>query len=235
MQSSDDDTLFACMDIEKRYKISQEQNAIIVPQKENGSNLDKYFKQNLSSLEFISDNDDDIDKSKQSHSLDNAKETEKKNESDFEKYFEDSIIFPKSNRKNFSLASSIYEQNKISQKSLSSKAIKKDVDTISSKYSSDVTSIIKKYDDSNTKDTHKDKTCNATYDNNTTLLISSICDKEGIIISSPPLCTQDRCKLASWGLPSNILQVLYHNFTFNNTYLETYLFVFISNHLVLNM
>jgi len=230
MQSFDNDTLFACMDIEERYKISLEQNATTVLQKENGSDLDKYFKQSLSSSEFISDNNDDTNKSKQSHPPDNAKETEKKNESDFGKYFEDSIIFPKtSHRKNFSLASSICKQNKISQKSQSSyKAIKEDVNTISSKHSSDtINNIVTKYD-FDTQTTHKDKTRDARCDNiSTTLLISSTCDKEGIIISSPPLCTQDRCKLASWGLPSNILQVLYYNFIFS-TYIETYIFYFIS-------
>jgi len=230
MQSFDNDTLFACIDIEERYQISQERNATVL-QKENCSDLDKYFKQSLSSSECISDNNDDTDKSKQSHPPDNAKETEKKNESNLEKYFEDSILFPKTNhKKNFFLASSICKQNKISQKSQSSyKAMKEDVNTISSKHSSDIiNNIVRKYDDSDTQTTHKDKTRNATRDNISTLLISSICDKEGIIISSPPLCTQDRCKLASWGLPSNILQVLYYNFIFNDTYIETYTFDFIS-------
>ncbi|EZA60981.1 DNA polymerase theta [Ooceraea biroi] len=205
MQSFGNDTLFACINVERRHRISQEQSAAVV--REENSDLDKYFKQSLLFSEFVAGDDDVADKSK--HPASSPKETGEKNESDFGKYFEDSIIFSRtSGRKKISSASSILRQNGmlVSQKSWSScKARKRDVSTNNSKeHSSSIGNVGRKHD-SDAQAVRKNKVQDAVRDV-VASLISNMYNKEDNIILSPPLCTQDRCKLASWGLPSNILQ-----------------------------
>lgn len=203
------------MNVEKRHGNPQALITDAIPRDENGSDLEKYFKQSLLSSELIAAGN--RDKSKQSHPGSSAKETGKKNESDFGKYFEDSIIFPRTScrKKDFS---HLPKRNEAlsSQKSQDDpdKARRENVDRVApkEKHSSHVINVLNGRDDSNIQALQK-KACDSMEDLvRDSVAVSLISNDEEYkdVIASPPLGTQDRCKLASWGLPSNILQVLYH-------------------------
>ncbi|KAL6260260.1 hypothetical protein P5V15_007793 [Pogonomyrmex californicus] len=189
MQSFGDDTLFACINIEKSHGILQEQ-------------IKGYANKNN-------------DKPKLSDFSHDTKRIEEKNTSDFVKYFEDSIFSQIHSRKNLSSAANVLRGDKIllSQRNRSPRETsKKNVNTtdLKEKYLSD---NAEKCDKSSTQDLYKNKSNNtqdATGSSNVKISsgIFTTCDGENseFIISTPPVCTQDRCKLASWGLPPSILQ-----------------------------
>lgn len=212
MQSFGDDTLFADINVEKKCKLLREQNGDRVLQKKSDSDVSKDFKQNLP-VSKLANKDSVMDKL--SHSTHNTKGTIKQSNV---KYLEDSI-FPRINgRKNLSSALSILKGDDIlsSGKNRSPRENKGNINAISSieKYPSDVINV-KKRSKSTAQNVHKNGSYDDIYNTisgNSVAMSSSIdttCDKEiSNIILSRALCTQDRCKLASWGLPSNILQVL---------------------------
>ncbi|EFN66768.1 ATP-dependent DNA helicase HEL308 [Camponotus floridanus] len=217
MQSFGDDTLFAHISIEKKCRLLREQNGDKVLQEESGSDVSKNVKQNLPVSKFAN-KDSDVDESKLSHSTHNAKETIKQSESDFVKYFEDSILFPRINgRNNVSSASSTLKENRIlsSKTNRSPCKNKGNINAISSikKHSSNIINNVKKCDKFSAQNLHKNGSHDDIYNtiSGSSVAVSSsidsTCDKEiSNIILSRALCTQDRCKLASWGLPPNILQ-----------------------------
>lgn len=217
MQSFGDDTLFVDINIEKKCSVLQEQSGDNVLRKENGGDVGKSSKQSLLLSKFSSKNSD-VGQSKLSHSTHNTKGIIKQNESDFAKYFEDSILFPKINRsKN---VSSAYPTTLKGDKILSSERKRSPhrENKRNIKHPSDVVNSIKKCNKSNIQNLHQ----NGSHDNIDNAIsgsisiamsstnIDSTCDREisTVISLSPAVCTQDRCKLASWGLPPNILQVL---------------------------
>jgi len=219
MQSFGDDTLFAHISIEKKGRLLREQNEDKVLQEESGSDVSKNVKQNLPVSKFTN-KDSDVDKPKLSHSTHNTKGTIKPSESDFIKYFEDSILFPRINgRNNISSTSSTLKENRIlsSKTNRSPRENKGNINAISSieKHSSNIINNVKKRDKSSAQNLHKNGSHDDIYNtiSGSSVAVSSsidsTCDKEiSSIILSRALCTQDRCKLASWGLPPNILQVL---------------------------
>lgn len=219
MQSFGDDTLFADINIENKCSVLREQSGDNVLRKENGGDAGRSSKQSLLVSEFSSKGSD-VGQSKLSHSTHNTKGIIKQNESDFAKYFEDSILFRKINRsKNVSSASTTLKGDKIlsSEKKRSPRENKRNIDTNSiKKHPSDVINSIKKCNKSNTQNLQNgshDNINNATSDSSIAKSLTNIdstCDREisTVISLSPAICTQDRCKLASWGLPPNILQVL---------------------------
>lgn len=215
MQSFGDDTLFACIDIEKKHRILQRQTeGKISLQEENISDLGKYFKSDSLLSEFAN-KENYVNKPKLSDS--GAKKIEE-NASELVKYFEDSVIFPKVNsRRNLLQVPSVSRGNGLlpSQRNRSPhKTNKENVDTnLKEKHHpADNTeecdeSSIQKLCKNKSPDNTRDATSSS--DVRTSSAVSTMYDKENseFFISSPPLCTQDRCKLASWGLPPNILQV----------------------------
>ncbi|XP_012529717.2 DNA polymerase theta [Monomorium pharaonis] len=219
MQSFGDDTLLACIDVEKRHRIEQERAGDKIPlQQENVSDLGKYFTSNLL-LSELTNKVNDVDKPKLSDSgAKRAKGAE--NVSDFAKYLEDSIIFPNVNsRKNLSSDSKSSKENGLlsSQRKRSPrKTNKENVDiNLKEKLCPDTTANLRKYDKFLTPNFRKNKSPNKTQDTTSksdvrTLspAINATFNRENseFVISSPPLGTQDRCKLAEWGLPPNILQ-----------------------------
>lgn len=215
MQSFGDDTLFAHINIEKECRVLREENC---------NDVDKYSER--SSLVSKLANEDVV-KSKLSHPTYNTKEIIKQSESDFVKCFEDSIILPKINgRKNVSSTSSTLKGGKImsSQKNRSPSGNEQNINTINSteKHSPDVINSVKNRDKSSVQNCHKngsrDNMYNAMSGSSVAMSasIDTTCDREiSNIILSRALCTQERCKLASWGLPPNILQVLYCDIVFN--------------------
>jgi len=218
MQSFGDDTLFACIDIEKKHRILQEQTGDKIPLQEENSDLGKYFKSSSLLSEFTN-TENYVDKSKLSDS--GTKKIREENASDLMKYFEESILFPNVNsRRNLSSASSASKGNRLlrSQRNQSlHKTNKENVDiNLKEKHFFDTANSTKKCDKyQGFKNKSPNNTQNATNSSNIRTLstINATCDKENseFVILSPPLCTQDRCKLASWGLPPNILEVLHYN------------------------
>lgn len=221
MQSFGDDTLLACIDIEKRHQTLQKQTGgkIQELQEENVSDLDKYFKSNSLLSEFAN-TQNNVDKSRSSDS--DTKRIEKKKMYPV-KYLEDSILIPKTNsRRNLSPAFSAPKGNSLpSQKKRSPhKTNNENVDTnLKEKHRSGITNSTKKCEKFSTQGLYKNKssndTQNATSSSDVLRLsaVNSAYDEENseFVISSPPIGTQDRCKLVSWSLPPNILQVLHYN------------------------
>ncbi|XP_072765089.1 DNA polymerase theta isoform X1 [Anoplolepis gracilipes] len=214
MQSFGDDTLFADINIEKNCGVLREQNGDkgFLSREENGNDVGKNSKQNL-----LISKDSDVDKLKLSLSKRNTKRTIKQSECDL-KYFEDSLIFPKINRgKNESSASSSLKGYKIlsSEKSQNSRENIVNNNTTNSlkKHPPYVINSLKERNKSSkiTQNLHKNGSHlnipNAKSDSSVAMSpsIDSTCEMSNIILSRA-LCTQDRCKLASWGLPSIILQ-----------------------------
>ncbi|XP_014469442.1 PREDICTED: DNA polymerase theta isoform X2 [Dinoponera quadriceps] len=188
MQPFRDDTLFACLNVEKKHRILQKEN------KEFG------------------DKDNDVNKSKLSHSA-IKREILRKDESDIGKYFDDSVISLNVNSGKNS-TSNILKKDKIliSQNNRNSYKISSKNTNVNCLNKKRPFNTIKENDELNIehfqknkfRDNEKDTISNsyvATSANNCTY------DKEssGSILYLP-LCTQDRCKLGSWGLPPNILQ-----------------------------
>ncbi|XP_050459690.1 DNA polymerase theta [Cataglyphis hispanica] len=217
MKSFGDDSLFADINIENKCSVLREQNGDNVLRKENGGDVGRSSKQSLLVSEFARKGSD-MGQSKLSHSTHNTKGIIKQNESDFAKYFEDSILFPKINRsKNVSSASTTLKGDKIlsSEKKRSPRENKRNIDTNSiKKHPFDVINSIKKCNKSNTQNLQNgshDNIDNAISDSSIAKSLTNIdstCNREisTVISLSPAICTQDRCKLASWGLPPNILQ-----------------------------
>lgn len=215
MQSFDDDTLFDDINIEKKGRFLREENGDEVLQEKSGSDVSKDFKQNLP-VSKLANKDSVVDKSKLSHSTHNTKGTIKQNDV---KYLEDGVVPRINGRKNVSSASSTSKGDRIlsSGKNRSPRENKGNIDGTSSieKHPSDVINDVKKRGKSSAQNLHKNRFHDDIYNTisgSSIALSSSIdttCDKEiSSIILSRALCTQDRCKLASWGLPPNILQVL---------------------------
>ncbi|XP_067215522.1 DNA polymerase theta isoform X2 [Linepithema humile] len=215
MQSFGDDTLLACISIEKKHGILQEQNGDKVLQEENDSDLGKYFKQSLLLSEFVN-KDDDVDKSKVSRPAHSTKRRAEENKSDFAKYCEDIHSKP-DDGKHFPSTSSISKGNRIlssrkSQNSCKTSNKNVEVNYLKEKHL-DIINNVKNCDKSSDQNLYKDKSNDflqvARNDNSIGISLSSNStnDKENSdVILSRPLCTQDRCKLASWNLPPNILQ-----------------------------
>lgn len=231
MQSFGDDTLLACLDIEKRHRILPEQAESKVPlREENVSDLGEYFKSS-SLLSGFTNKENDVGESKLSNS--GAKEIEENEKtSNLVKYVEDSIIFPKLNsRRNLSSAAGASKRNQLlpSQRNrYPRKTNKENVDVnLKEKHHLGTANNTEKRDGSSAPDLCKNKSLDSTQHATsssgvkTSLAVSATYDRENseFVILSPPLCTQDRCKLASWGLPPNILQVLYVVIYLTNIYL----------------
>lgn len=219
MQSFGDDTLLACIDIEKKHQILEEQ-AEAPLQKENVSDLSKYFK-SCSLLSDFANDENDVSNPKP---LDSKGMKEGENTSELAKYFEDSIIFPKVNsRRNLSASTSGASRRNgllLSQRNRSPrKTNKENVDTnLKEKHRSGTADDTEKRDESDIHSLCKNKSPDNAQDATsssgvrTSSAVDATYDGENseFVILSPPLCTQDRCKLALWGLPPNILQVSYN-------------------------
>ncbi|XP_029175852.1 DNA polymerase theta [Nylanderia fulva] len=190
MLSFGDDTLFADINIEKNSRVLRERDGNEDSRKENNCHVGEI----------------DKDTSKLSHI--------KLSES-FVKYFEDSITFSKINgSKNASSASSISKGDTI----LSSRSPRGNKGSFKmtnsrEKHLCGVVNSGKKSDKSVQnlcKNGSHDNVCDNVVSGSSVEMSASIdttCDREiSNIILSRALCTQERCKLASWGLPSNILQ-----------------------------
>ncbi|KYN42028.1 Helicase POLQ-like protein [Trachymyrmex septentrionalis] len=215
MQSFGDDTLLACINVEKKHQILQKQTEgkIQELQEENVSDLGKYFKSNSLLSEFAN-TQNNVDKLKSSDS--ETKKIEEKKMS--VKYFEDSILFPEANsRRNLSPAFSAQKGNSLpSQKKRSPhRTNNKNVDTnLKEKHRLDITNSTKKCEKFSTQGLYKNKSSNniqnaiSSSDVIRLSAVNSTYNEENseFVISSPPIGTQDRCKLASWGLPPYILQ-----------------------------
>lgn len=228
MQSFGDDTLLACIDIEKRHRILQAESKV-PSQEENVSDLGEYFKSS-SLLSDFTNKENDVDKPKLS---DSGTKEENEKTSNVVKYVEDSIIFPKVNsRRNLSSAASASKRNRLlpSQRNrCTRKTNKENVDVnLKEKHRPGTADDTEKCDGSSTSDLCKNKSLGNTQDATsssgvkTSLAVSAKYERENseFVILSPPFCTQDRCKLVSWGLPPNILQVCYTNT------LNKYLFIY---------
>ena len=216
MQSFGDDTILACINVEKKHQILQKQTEgkIQELQEENVSDLGKYFKSNSLLSEFAN-TQNNVDKLKSSDS--ETKKIEEKKMS--VKYFEDSILFPEANsRRNLSPAFSAQKGNSLpSQKKRSPhRTNNKNVDTnLKEKHRLDITNSTKKCEKFSTQGLYKNKSSNniqnaiSSSDVIRLSAVNSTYNEENseFVISSPPIGTQDRCKLASWGLPPYILQV----------------------------
>lgn len=182
-----------------------------IPREENDSDLGGYFKQSLRLSEFTNEVNVDATKAKLSNST-NKGDTVQRDLSDLGKYFEDSIIFPRS--KNLSSNALREEQRAAWQRNRSGAS--RCVDTIASwaKQSSKTINVVKGRDELDARRPCKNE-CrdnavqNAAAVNSDTISlgIDATQDQESIVIASPPISTQDRCKLTLWGLPPNILQV----------------------------
>ncbi|XP_071632237.1 DNA polymerase theta isoform X1 [Temnothorax longispinosus] len=218
MQSFGDETLLACIDIEKRHQIPQEQAGSKAPlQEENVSDLGEYFKSS-SPLSDFTNKDNDLDKPKLSDS--GTKKIGRENASDFVKYFEDSITFPKvNNRRNLSSATGAPRRSGLlpSQRNRSPREInKKHVDnnlkekrrpgTADNKQKCDGSGIQGTLCKNKSSNNAQDATSSSGVRTSSAVNATYNSENSEFVISSPPLCTQDRCKLASWGLPPNILQ-----------------------------
>lgn len=212
MQSFGDNTLLACLNVEKKYRILQEKNEDSGLQEQSGSDLGKYFKESLLLSEF--GNEDKVNKSERPTS--SKREVARKDESDIGKYFDDSVTFINVNneRKNSLSTLSVSKKDKIlsspkisnfyktSGKNINTTYLKEKHPLNIIKESNDIEEELQK-NEFHDKENAISNSCVAT-----SSAINDTYDKEssGTILSLP-LCTQDRCKLASWGLPSNILQV----------------------------
>ncbi|XP_018400080.1 PREDICTED: DNA polymerase theta [Cyphomyrmex costatus] len=218
MQSFGDDTLLACIDIEKRHQTVQKQTEgkIQKLQEENVSDLGKYFKSSSLLSEFTNIQNN-VDKPKSFDS--GTKRIEGKKT--LIRYFEnDKILFSKANsKKNLSPAFSAPKENSflLSQNKRNPYGTNNEnVDTnLKEKHHLDITNSTKKCDKFNTRSFYKNKspnnTQNATNSNDVIRSLSAVnsaYDEENseFVILSPPIGTQDRCKLTLWGLPPNILQ-----------------------------
>ncbi|XP_011146257.1 DNA polymerase theta isoform X2 [Harpegnathos saltator] len=215
MQSFGDDTLIACLNVEKKHRILQEESRDRVLQEISDNELGKYFKHSLSLSKFGNE-DNDTNKSKLSHFASNKKEITRKDESDIGKYFENSVTFVNiDSEKNLSLASSSSKEDKnlSSQRHRSCHKISSKNANITYLNEKCLFNIIEKSDEPNieqiqknkTDDTEKNKIGNNYVTSSSAVNCTYDKESSGIILSLP-LCTQDRCKLASWGLPLNILQ-----------------------------
>ncbi|KYM80156.1 Helicase POLQ-like protein [Atta colombica] len=183
MQSFGDDTLLACINIEKKHQILQKQTEEIQElQEENISDLGEYFKSNSLLSEFAN-TQSNVDKLKSADS-DTKRKKEKK---------------------------ILLSQKKRSPRRTNNENVDSN---LKEKHRLDITNGTKKCEKFNTQSFYKNKSSNntqkATSSSDVTRLsaVNSAYDEENseFIILSPPIGTQDRCKLASWGLPPNILQ-----------------------------
>lgn len=218
MQSFGDDTLLACLNVEVKHRGTSRDGE--VSRERNISDLGKYFKHSLPLSEFMNGPND-------TSKLSNRANTEvagaRRDGSDFE----DSIIFPKVKNLKHSSDTSREDETTVSRRKNRSGAKKsRNVSAINSRGKrdpSDADNVATNSDEPDARRLRKNR-----YNNNKSRedaqdaigvnggatissfssAISATYDKENSdIIASPPLGTQDRCKLASWGLPSNILQV----------------------------
>lgn len=213
MQSFGDDTLLACIDIEKGHRILREQAGCEAPlRKGNVSDRDKRFFESCSLLSDLASDANDVDKPKPP----DGRGTGVEDAADLTKYFEDSIIFPKISgrrnlasgapRRNAGLSQSSRSSRNTSQENGASSKERRRPGTANDTEKCDGSDPCKNKSPGNAQDATsssgiKTSSINDTYDR----------ENSAFIISSPPLCTQDRCKLALWGLPPNVLQVLYYN------------------------
>ncbi|EGI59836.1 PREDICTED: DNA polymerase theta [Acromyrmex echinatior] len=214
MQSFGDDTLLACINIEKKHQTLQKQTEEIQElQEENISDLGKYFKSNSMLSEFAN-TQNNVNKLKSSDS--DTKRIEEKKTFDSVKYFEDSILFSEANsRRNLSPAFSAPKENSLppQKKRSPHRTNNENVDTnLKEKYRLDIINSTKKCEKFSTQNFYKNKSSNTQNATSSDVIrssaVNSAYDEENseFVILSPPIGTQDRCKLASWGLPPNILQ-----------------------------
>lgn len=210
MQSFGDDTLLACIDAEKRHR---GQAGCEAPLREgNVSDRGKYF-ESCSLLSGFASDANDVDKPRPPE----AKGTGVTNAPGLAEYFEDSIIFPKiSGRRNLAPASGAPKGNTgLSQPSQRNRSKpSKESRGLKGERRPGTTNDTEKCDGSGIQGLCKNISPDNAQDATSSSGIktsSAVNDTENseFIISSPPLCTQDRCKLSLWGLPPNVLQVLY--------------------------
>lgn len=219
MQSFGNDTLFTCLNVEKKYGILQKRNVDKVVQEQSNKHRNE---------------NNDVDKSK--HSTSSKRNTTGKDESDIGKYFDDSVTFLNVNsKKNLLSTSCTLEEDKILSSQRHKNFHRTSSKNINTTYSNNkCPDIIKENDNEptieqlqNNKKYTLIKSCTVT-----SSAINDIYDKENLGVTlSLPLNTQDRCKLASWGLPPNILQVLCYDIIFvmilykllQHIYIHTYI------------
>ncbi|KAL0124938.1 hypothetical protein PUN28_006657 [Cardiocondyla obscurior] len=213
MQSFGNNTLLACIDIEKRHQILQNQaESEASVREENVSDLGKYVESTLT-FSHLTSKENNMDRSALADFR--AERTADKNAI----HFEDSIILSQTNgKKKVSSVSSVLKRkgHLTSQKNRSDPKIKKKkVDiNLKEKRRAGIINSLEKYDGPNTRSLSKNKLVVNAQDatsvcsNGVSSIADSTDDRKNLdfVISSPPLCTQDRCKLASWNLPPNVLQ-----------------------------
>lgn len=223
MQSFGDETLLACLSIEKKNKTVRKHKRNTNSKEQNDNEFDNHSKHSLLFSQFESKSNN-VNKSKLLRfCTTNIERSIQGNISNIGKYFEDSITFSKINGNDLLSMSNISkghkgicsETNEQSDKTIEKNINVTDTDT-KKKHSTDSTDIInnmEKYDVyslQQNSNKSKDNMQNGTNESDiSSSIISNTSDKESsnVILSPALLCTQDRCKLASWGLPSNILQV----------------------------
>lgn len=235
MQSFGDDTLLACLNVEKKHLILRETKGNGAPREQTDSG--KYLKQNLLPSDFRAE--DNVRRIKLSHSATGKHEITRKDESDIGKYFDDSVTFVNFNSDKNSSTSSASKKEEILIRQSSEEtgnSHRTNGTSINTTYLSGKRplNIIRESDEPSTEresephDGGKDTISNSRVA--ISPVISCTYDKESSCSTlSLPLCTQDRCKLASWGLPPNILQVSYYRYTMFNRllkYIHIYIYIF---------
>ncbi|XP_046834318.1 DNA polymerase theta [Vespa crabro] len=204
-----------------RSKIKTRSSNVLSHQNE--SDLGKYFKDSISLSKNLSKSRNNL-----SNTHDNTKRIQMRNESDLGKYFKDSITlsenkfnnqfnknmileFSESNKKH---SENYIEIEKLNKDNISSESVEDENCHLKNiNFNQNNKSKLLLYDGNNSK--HLKENIKGNISNSSD--ISHCKDKTSTIIStnnnsnsstevSSQICTQDQCKLASWGLPPIILQ-----------------------------
>ncbi|XP_034194144.2 DNA polymerase theta isoform X1 [Osmia lignaria lignaria] len=217
MPSFGDNTLSACIQAEMKN----------MDNIYNGSDMEKYFKDNMSGSKLMN-NSNSIDKkshpelnSALCNSM-NIKSTLNQNNSKCEESkTRNALKFRANSKANTSSRSKIRSTTCVTRNCSSSKVGKEDVNInyLKSDISSETNTLLKQCNKSELSTLHTNSNSikisgsSRTTNNTNNLILSNsrgtinIGDKSSIIVPSVSIFnTQDRCKLASWGLPPNILQ-----------------------------
>ncbi|KAL2744065.1 DNA polymerase theta isoform X3 [Vespula maculifrons] len=190
---------------------------------QNESDLGKYFEDSISLLKNVSKSHRNI-----SNTLGNTKKIQMRNESDLGKYFKDTITFSESNFKSqytknmileFSESNKKHLKNytdieKVNKKNISSENIEHEncnLKNINFNQRSKSKPLLYDKDNSNhpkqnIRENISNNSDRSHYKHKTSTIISTNNNSNSSIEISPDICTQDQCKLASWGLPPIILQ-----------------------------
>ncbi|KAF7378835.1 hypothetical protein HZH66_015069 [Vespula vulgaris] len=190
---------------------------------QNESDLGKYFEDSISLLKNVSKSHRNI-----SNTLGNTKKIQMRNESDLGKYFKDTITFSESNFKSqytknmileFSESNKEHLKNytdieKVNKENISSENIEHEncnLKNINFNQRSKSKPLLYDKDNSNhpkqnIRENISNNSDRSHYKHKTSTIISTNNNSNSSIEISPDICTQDQCKLASWGLPPIILQ-----------------------------